>query len=473
MKIDRALRYGGYATLVTVAVIAIVAGINLLVDRLPWRADMTIERFYSLSDQTLKVLGSVRSPIAVLELWEAGKEDEKVAELLRRYQTRSSQLAVRQVDPYRSPIELKKYGVDGSPPAVGSVVVDAGGRFKVLRLEDLYEMAQDESTGERVPTRFIAENAITNAIASVTAANDPVLYLLKGHGEKALPAALSDRLRQAYYDVRDLALATTAGVPDDATIVVLVSPLHDILPQEGEALVSFLRDRGGKLFLMTDVGADPHPTIGKLLESFGLIMRPWLVVERASDHYLPNQPWVLIPSVGTHAITAPNASADLPIVFPISQVIERLTAVRRTVSIQPLLASSSQAYAKVNINDSTGEKGPKDRDGPFVLAAAVTDTGEVGEHASRMVVMASSQYLFPSESLGRLQENENLFMNSLGWLLDRPELISIPARTISGNRYDLSLTQLQFFLFGGIAIVLIPLVVFVAGLVSWLSRRHR
>ncbi len=42
-------------------------------------------------------------------------------------------------------------------------------------------------------------------------------------------------------------------------------------------------------------------------------------------------------------------------------------------------------------------------------------------------------------------------MNSLGWLLDRPELISIPARTISGNRYDMNLSQLQFFLFAGIA----------------------
>ena len=108
-----------------------------------------------------------------------------------------------------------------------------------------------------------------------------------------------------------------------------------------------------------------------------------------------------------------------------------------------------------------------------MLAAAVTDTGEVGQAASRMVVMASSQYLFPSENLGRLAENENLFMSTLGWLLDRPELISIPARTISGNRYDLNLSQLQFFLYGGIAVVLIPLAVFIAGLVMWLRRRHR
>ena len=214
MRIDRRLRYGGYSTLVIAAVLAIVAGVNLLVDRLPWRADMTIEKFYSLSDQTTKVFRTVESPITVLELWEAGKEDVKVAELLRRYQVASAQMAVRQVDPYRSPVDSKRYEVDGKPPAVGSLVVDAGGRFKVLRIADLYETQQDTSTGEQVPTNFIAESAIANAIASVTTAADPVSTLLNGHGEKALPEGLADRPRpRAFYDVRDLTLATAAGVP--------------------------------------------------------------------------------------------------------------------------------------------------------------------------------------------------------------------------------------------------------------------
>ena len=241
---------------------------------------------------------------------------------------------------------------------------------------------------------------------------------------------------------------------------------------EADALAAFLRQRGGKLFLMTDLGADPQPNIGRLLEGFGLAIRPWLVIERASDRFLPSQPYVLIPSIGSHPITDANAGPDMPILFPVSQAIERLRAVRRTVEVLPLLASSSRAYAKIDVEDSSGEKGPKDPDGPFVLAAAVTDSGETGERPSRMVVMASSQFIFPSESVGRLEENENLFLNCLGWLQDRPELISIPPRAISGNRYDLNLSSLQFFLFAGIAMVGIPLLVFVAGLVTWLRRRH-
>lgn len=473
MRIDRSLRYGGYAALTTALVIALAVGVNLLVERLPWRADMTAEGFFSLSDQTRKVLAASDASITVLELWEAGREDPKVVELLHRYQVESRRLQIRAVDPYRNPVELERYTVNGAPPAVGSLILEAGGRFKILRVADLYEMRYDEQTGEEVPTAFIAESAITNAIASVTATRDPVVCILRGHGEKDLPPAIAERLARAFYVVRDLTLAVGGEVPDEADIVVAVSPRQDLQPKEAEALRRFLRERGGKLFVMTDLGADPQPNLGALLEGFGLALRPWLVVERASDHHLPNQPYVLIPSVGSHPITDANASADLPILFPLAQVIERLPAVRRTVSLQPLLASSNRAYAKVDLEDSSGDQGPKDPTGPFVLAVAVTDTGEAGERASRMVVMGSSHYLYPSEGMGRLLENDDLFMNCLGWLQDRPELISIPARTISGTRYDINLSQLQFFLFAGITVLAIPLAVFLAGFVTWLRRRHR
>ena len=187
MKIDRTLRYGGYATLAIALVVAFVAGLNLLVERLPWRADMTAEGFFSLSDQTRKVLAAADSPITVLGLWEAGKEDARVVELLGPLPGRvgaPAGPAGRPLPKSRRAEALR--GGRPKPPAVGSLVFDTGSRFKVLRLRDLYEVQVDPKSGEEVPTAFIGESAITNAIASVTAAKDPVVYLLRGHGEKSL-----------------------------------------------------------------------------------------------------------------------------------------------------------------------------------------------------------------------------------------------------------------------------------------------
>ena len=81
-----------------------------------------------------------------------------------------------------------------------------------------------------------------------------------------LQSVLADRLRRAFYDVRDLALATAGSVPEDAVIVILLSPKQDITPGEEQALRSYLRERGGKAIVMTDIGADAQPNLGRLLE---------------------------------------------------------------------------------------------------------------------------------------------------------------------------------------------------------------
>ena len=49
---DKKFKYGGYATLLVAIVLAILVGVNLLVDLVPLKADLTKEQLYSLSEQT-------------------------------------------------------------------------------------------------------------------------------------------------------------------------------------------------------------------------------------------------------------------------------------------------------------------------------------------------------------------------------------------------------------------------------------
>jgi hypothetical protein len=61
-------------------------------------------------------------------------------------------------------------------------------------------------------------------------------------------------------------------------------------------------------------------------------------------------------------------------------------------------------------------------------------------------------------------------MNSLTWIEDRPESISIRSKSIFV--LPLRLNQVQFVVFGALFILLIPTVFFVAGFIVWLKRRH-
>ena len=49
---SKKFRFGGYATLLVVAALAMVVVINVLVDRIPGKIDLTQNKIYSLSDTT-------------------------------------------------------------------------------------------------------------------------------------------------------------------------------------------------------------------------------------------------------------------------------------------------------------------------------------------------------------------------------------------------------------------------------------
>jgi ABC-type uncharacterized transport system involved in gliding motility auxiliary subunit len=66
--------------------------------------------------------------------------------------------------------------------------------------------------------------------------------------------------------------------------------------------------------------------------------------------------------------------------------------------------------------------------------------------------------------------NRDLFMNSLTWLQDRPENITVRARSLF--LLPLRMNLAQIVMFGGLFILIIPAVFFIAGFVTWLKRRH-
>jgi ABC-type uncharacterized transport system involved in gliding motility auxiliary subunit len=68
------------------------------------------------------------------------------------------------------------------------------------------------------------------------------------------------------------------------------------------------------------------------------------------------------------------------------------------------------------------------------------------------------------------EANRDVFMNSLMWLAERPETISV--RSKSMFLLPLSLNLVQLIIFVALFVLIIPLSFFIAGLVTWLKRRH-
>ena len=134
---------------------------------------------------------------------------------------------------------------------------------------------------------------------------------------------------------------------------------------------------GGKLLLTSSVYAQT-PQLDAVLAQFGLARAEGMVVEGDSSKALYNSAWSLLPDYGTPtestALNGVNTSTHVML-----SVAQGITVTEtEDVTAEPLLNSSSSAYAKADINDlTTMEREDGDADGPFALAvwARNEDTG--------------------------------------------------------------------------------------------------
>src|SRR6266705_3391169 len=232
----RGTRYGASAALLVVLALGIVVMANAVSLRYSARWDLTENKRHSLASQTVKVLQGLKTPVEVIAFFRSDQPGKRVAEdLLKQYASASKgKLTYRMEDPDRSPGLAKRLGVE----SYGTLVVQSGEKSeKVLDAE---------------------EERLTNALVKVTRAGNPVIYVVKGHGERDISSAeragfsqAKEQLEKTNYTVKDLELARTGKVPPDAAVVIIPGPKNDLLPPELLALDEYLA-KGGRVLFMAD-----------------------------------------------------------------------------------------------------------------------------------------------------------------------------------------------------------------------------
>ncbi len=467
---SKKFKYGGYATLMVAVVIAIAIIINLLVDQIPWEVDLTQNQMYSLSEQTYKVLDNLKQDVKIIGLYETGNEDKTVLEIIERYQKRSKRISFTTIDPERYPQLLTKYQKDNASLNIGDLIVESGEKFKVIDRYDLVNYGYNQYSGQWYAQSLAVEQRLTGAILYVTAEELPVIYTLVGHGENSIPYDVKKQLELENYTIEDLNLVTQDSVPEKAHALVVLSPTRDITKEEEEKIRKYLENQGRAIFFIQNLNGE-LPNFESLLKSYGVALQRVVVVEGDANMHYPGNPLYIIPNMENHSILSPLRSGQMYVFAPQSQSIEELEMKRRTLEIEPLLVTSDKAWAKTNLEATTIEKEEGDLEGPFNIAVAITDKiykdNETKE--TRLVVVANTNIL-NSQLISQVPGNVNFLLNSLNWLQDREESISIRPKSLTNPR--LRISAYQQIIFSGIVVILIPLIVLVSGLTVWLRRRH-
>ncbi|NLL70195.1 MAG: GldG family protein, partial [Epulopiscium sp.] len=267
---NKKFKYGGYATLVTIIFIAILVVINLVVEQMGIKVDLTRNELYSLSQQTYDILNDLQEDVTIYGLYETGREQTMVTEILERYANRSKKVHIEYKDPILYPQFAMQYDKEGKGVGVGSIIVESGNKFKVISQYDLVNYNYNPYDPTQAQAESLAiEQRVTAAIDYVTSDKNPMIYTLVGHNEDQLPFIVKEQLERENYTLEELNLLTSDKELGQDDTLFIATPKRDITQEEDEKVRQFL-EKGGRAIFLLDFVEEDLPIFEDLLKSYGV-----------------------------------------------------------------------------------------------------------------------------------------------------------------------------------------------------------
>lgn len=464
---NKNFKYGGYATILTFILVGMLIILNLLAEQIPLKLDLSKNKIFSLSKQTYQIITDLKQDITIYALYEPGKEDQSIIEILKKYTDRTNKIKLKNIDPNKNPGFTKRYAKDGESLGIGSLIIESGKRVKVIPASDLFNFDYSNPYQPNV-TSLAVEQRVTGAIMFVKSGKAPKVYTLEGHGEQSLSPEISKQLETENYELKSINLYTTP-LPQDMNILLVNSPQRDLTMAEVDKIRNFLTNKGRAIFLV-DLVKNQMPNLQTLLRSYGIALQQVAIVEGDNSHYIQNNPLWIQPEMGSHQIVDSLVSEKMPVIIPVAQSIKILDVKKRSLEIEPLLTTSATAWGKTNLNSTSLNKTGSDINGPFNIGVAITDQSGENETAESRIVVIGNAMFISSDIINSIPGNANLLMNSFSWLQDQKVSLSIKPKSLLSMR--LNINGFQTLLLSGFVVIIIPLSILGLGLMVWLKRRH-
>ena len=461
-------RQAKYSTNVTVSILAlfgIAVVVNLLVvEKFDKAIDLTTDKWYTLSDQTLSILQKLDHEVKISAFFSSNPQSEiekrqydQVKDLLAMYHRQSDKISIEFVDSYVQVKKVEEYGIR----VHGTTIF--------------------ESNGKKERVTVIDEQKFTSAILKVTRTEEKKIYFLIGHGEKSTDDfdpmkgyhQVGDALENQGYLVENLSLSTQKRVPKDCTTLVIAAPKSAFISHEVNAIRKYL-NYGGKLLLMLDPKAEAETNLNQPL--IDLILKWGLQIN--NDYVLVLDPRFF------YVLGGPSAPVIMDFDFHPIMRFQKLPIIfqdARSLTLHPTHAIKNVKISELaKISDQIGTEGSwgetkqknwqsakynaeEDTSPPLLIAAAIEE-----ENGARIVIIGDSDFasnLFLSSTGGG-----DFFLNSVNWLTLEEDLISIsPIDPRSHSLRQMTANEVIFTQI--MSIFLIPIFIFLVGVIVWWRRR--
>ncbi len=472
---SRTARYGVGSALSIILVLGIIIFISIMNVRNNGQWDVTKNKKFSLSQQTIQILGGLAEPVIVTGFFQEGGPEKNMAnDLLTQYTHATNNLKYELVDPNREPARAMAANVT----AYGTVILKSGERE-----ERLYRLSEGD---------------ITNAIIRVIRPHKKRIYFLTGHGEKDIDdfertgySTVRKILEDQNYEIKKLVLMQVEDVPLDASVLVVAGPQKDPFPNELKAIERYLKMRGKVIFL---IDPRPVPALSEFLVQFRVKLGDDIIIDKLSRIFGADYTMPVIVRYAPHPVTK-NLSAYS--FFPVSRSVSVIGDEKEGVTVNNLFGTEDQAWGETNLEEFDQGQAQytegEDLAGPVSLSVVGTvraekeenqktqedegaDGGEekneprnVNQNSSsgNFIVFGDSDFV--SNSYINLQGNGDLFLSSVNWLAEEGDLVSI--RPKIGKSDILLLTRANQQMVFWLPVVILPAIVLIIGVLVLVRRR--
>ncbi len=471
---------GSKTFLLIAIIIAIFIGINILMQKLELTPiDFSQEKLYTLTDESKEKVKNIGKEVKIYFV--GYSDDDSNLDLAKQYKKVNENITAEAVDINNRPDLAQKYSIESGTQGI---IVECGDRSKVLTANDL--VTYDTSTYETIS---VAEEKFTSAILSVTSDKIPTVYFLEGYSEFSLSKNmnyLNMYLGNEINEIKTLDVLSVGKIPDDCDTLVITTPSKDFDDIATNAIIDYINSGRNILWLNSAMTSQKDMTnVNKILAMYAV--NPFevgIIRETDSSKMVTNSPDLIIPEIQNTTLTKDLYNSKGVIFVNATKInINENNLETQNVKKTELVKASEGAYFRTDFNNQQNAIAEGEEKGAFTVGAELEKTlkeknEETGESAvtSKLVIFGENYFisdyqLSESSQYGAVQlaYNKDLVLNSIAYLVDRPE--DITARKSTGT-VTYTATEIQDTIIR-VIIFAVPIAIILIGIIIWQVRRRK
>ena len=485
----KVLKYGTLSTVLTVLFIAIVIAVNIIVaaasERVNFNVDLT-GGDYTMSDEISELIKTVDKPVTLTVLTEEatlaaysdsydprGSYHKQLLQIVNTFPKLSPNITVEFMNLNKNPNFASDLGkIYKGDLNAGDIVFRCGDRVRVLTQDDFFNYQMDQQTYAYTIVSSKAESALATAVFYVLDANPKTACMLDVEGtiDNSYVSAL---LTTNGYDVIT-ANPLSEEIPQEADVIVLVSPTNDLPEAVIDKFNAFL-DNGGalgkNLIYFTDVYQSATPNIDVFLSEWGIGISEGIVIDSNSEN---------LERYGSSTLVVRNyiqqsdynkfiPQLSLPVAMAETRPLSPIFETKDYRSVKTLLAT-----AETGVIVTTDESGEyvysEETTVPTTLLANKYTWDENNTQIFSNVLVFGTPNIIAFTS-STAHNNSDFFTSVINTMTGKETKIAAVAKALEEPTFTITAARAgsMFYAF----VLIIPALILAAGIVVWARRRNK